>query len=165
MKPKNSKERISSFLKFLALFLVTVGMIVAAVFFTYKVPTKENALLREQSQVIDTAMEFQGGFFNEMKSVKKMIDSLDVPGQNTAYQKSLISNKLVELQNTIPRKDDDTHLYDLHTTIIDLYVELQTAKDKLHALRDAEGTIAEYKDALETCRRDLKEAERELRIR
>ena len=63
MKPKNSKERRNSFLKFLALFLVTVGMIMAAVFFTYRVPTKENALLREQSKVIDTAMEFQSGFF------------------------------------------------------------------------------------------------------
>ena len=165
MKPKNSKERTTSFLKFLALFLVTVGMIVAAVFFTYSVPTKENALLREQTKVIETEMEFQSGFFNEMESVKRMIDSLDVPGQNTAYQKSLISSKLVELQKTIPTKDDDTHLYDMHTAIIELYVELQTAKDKLHELRDAENTIEEYKDALETCRRDLKEAERELRIR
>ena len=165
MKPKNSKERRNSFLKFLALFLVTVGMIMAAVFFTYRVPTKENALLREQSKVIDTAMEFQSGFFNEMEGVQKMIDSLDVPGQNTAFQKRLINDKLIELKNTIPTMDDDTHLYDMHMTIIDLYAELQMAKDKLHALRDAESMIEEYKDALETCRRDLKEAERELRLR
>ena len=165
MKPKNSKERRNSFLKFSALFLVTVGMIMVAVFFTYKVPTKENAQLREETKVIGTAMEFQSGFFNEMESVKSMIDSLDVPGQNTAYQKSLITNKLVELQNTIPIKDDDTHLYDMHTTIIELYVELQTAKDKLHALRDAESTIEEYEEALDKCRSELKEAERELRLR
>lgn len=164
MKPKNSKERRNSFLKFLALFLVTVGMIVAAVFFNYRVPSKENALLREQSKVIESEMEFQSGFFNEMGHVKRMIDSLDVPGQNTAYQKNLISSKLVELQKTIPTKDS-TYLYDMHMTIIELYVELQSAKDKLHALRDAEGTIAEYKEALDKCNQYLKEAERELRIR
>ena len=100
-----------------------------------------------------------------MEGVQKMIDSLDVPGQNTAFQKRLINDKLIELKNTIPTMDDDTHLYDMHMTIIDLYAELQMAKDKLHALRDAESMIEEYKDALETCRRDLKEAERELRLR
>ena len=164
MKPKNSKERRTSFLKFLALFVVTVGMIVTAVYFNFKVPSKENALLRETSKVIETEREFQDNFYKELVDVKGMIDSLDVPGQNTDYQNSQISKKLVDLQATIPTKDD-TYLYDMHTSMITLYVELQTAKDKLHALRDAEGMIDEYKEELEKCRSELKQAERELRIR
>ena len=164
MKPKNSKERRNSFLKFLGLFLATVSMVVIAVYFNFRVPAKENELLREQAKLVKSEMEFQNGFFNEMQNIKGMIDSLDVPGQNTAYQKSLISAKLVDLQKTIPTKDS-TYLYDMHTSIVDLYVELQSAKDKLHALRDAEGTIEEYKEALDKCNQYLKEAERELRVR
>ena len=164
MKPKNSKERRTSFLKFLGLFVVTVGMIVAAVFFSYSVPKKENAQLREVTKVREAGMVFQKNFFDEMQAVKSMIDSLDVPGQNLVYQKNLIELKLAELRKTIPTKDE-THLYDMHTSILRLYSELRLAKDKLHELKDAEGLIAEYKEELDNCERDLKAADRELRLR
>ncbi|WP_289040540.1 type VI secretion system TssO [uncultured Zobellia sp.] len=163
MKPKNSKERRVSFFKFTALFIITVTTILAAVYFNFKVPEKENALLRAQASIVQSEIKFQKGFFNEMQSLKRMIDSLDLPGQNASYQNSLISAKIVELQNEIPVKDS-TYLYDMHMSIVQLYVELQTAKDKVNELRDAEGTIKEYKEELEICRTDLKHVERELSI-
>lgn len=138
-------------------------MIVVAVYFNFKIPAKENKLLRERAEVIKGEMAFQSKFYDEMQSLKAMIDSLDTPGQNSSYQNTLISTQIVDLQNRIPTKDS-TYLYDMHHSIIQLYVELQTAKDKLHALRNAEGTIEEYKTALETCREDLKQMERELLI-
>ena len=163
MKPKNSKERSSSFLKFLALFIVTMAMILVAVFFNFQIPEKENKLLREQADVFDQEMEYQSEFFAEMQSLKQMIDSLDVPGQNTSYQNSLISTQIVDLQKNIPPKGS-SHIYDMHMAIIQLYVELQTATDKLNSLQDAEGTIADYKEAFENCKKDLVQAERELYI-
>ncbi len=164
MKPKNSKERRTSFLKFLALFAVTVGMIVTAVFFTYSVPRKENAQLREVTKVREAGMVFQKDFYDEMQIVKSMIDSLDVPGQDTNYQNSLIGDKLVDLRKTIPTKDN-THLYDMHISIIRLYSELKISKNKLNELRDAEELIEEYAKALDECKEELKEAQRELRLR
>jgi peptidoglycan hydrolase CwlO-like protein len=164
MKPKNSKERRNSFLKFLALFVVTVGMIVTAVFFTYSVPKKENAQLREVTKVMETGMVFQKDFYDEMKAVKNMIDSLDVPGQNTDYLNSQIGEKMAKLENTIPTKDE-THLYDMHTSILRLYSELQISKNKLHELRDAEERIEEYEEAYEDCKDELKQALRELRLK
>lgn len=163
MKPKNSKERRISFLKFLALFIVTVSAILAAVFFNFKVPAKENSLLREQASIIEVGQEFQSEFFDDMKGLKGLIDSMEIEGQNRPYQNSLISGRIVELQNGIPPKDA-TYLYDMHMEIIQLYVELQTAKDKLLELKDAETTIKEYKSALDGCRDDLKQMERELFI-
>ena len=163
MKPKNSKERSASFIKFLVLFLVTVSMILVAVYFNFEIPEKENKLLREQAKVIDEEMEYQSNFFAEMQILKEMIDSLDVPGQNMSYQNSMISNQLVDLQEDIPPKGS-SHVYDMHMAIIQLYVELQTATDKVNSLRDAEGTIAEYKEAFENCKKDLVQAERELYI-
>ncbi len=165
MKPQNSKERRISFLKFFGLFALTVAMIVAAVFFNYNVQKKETTLLREESKLIKAGVEFKDKFYEEMVDVQGLIDSLDVPGQNTNFLKSQINDKLVVLQKTIPTEDDETNLYDMHSTIVNLYVELTAAKDKLHELRDAEATIDEYKKAYEDCSRDLKTAERELRIR
>lgn len=163
MKPKNSKERRISFFKFTALFVVTVSAILAAVYFNFKVPAKENTLLRTQASIFESGMNFQSGFFNEMKSLKGLIDSMDIVGQNSAYQRNLIGEKIVKLEKTIPPKDS-TYLYDMHMDVIELYSELQMAKDKLLELKDAESTIEEYKIALEECREDLKQRDRELYI-
>mgnify|MGYP003672431991 FL=1 len=66
MKPKNTKDRRNSFLKFLLLFLLTTGTIITAIFFNFKVPAKENALLKEQSKMVKKEMDFQSKFSKEM---------------------------------------------------------------------------------------------------
>ncbi len=161
MKPKNSKARTTSFLKFLALFLVTVTMIVTAVYFNYKVPAKENALLKDQAKLIKSDKEFQSGFFDEMQSIKRMMDSLD--GVNSrGFLDQELSSQLVDLKQKIPTKDS-TYLYDMHQSIIELYVELHDAKKELHALSDAQETIERYETIIQQCRAELKQAERDLR--
>ncbi len=163
MKPKNIKERRSRFIKFILLFLLTVSTIIALVFFNFKVPKKENQLLKSQAKSIKKEIRFQSKFAVEMTVVKNMIDSLDIPGQNISYQKNLISSRLVDLQKTIPTKDS-TYKYDMYTSIIKLYVELEEAKDKLRDLKDSENTITEYKDELESCRRNLEQTKRDLYV-
>lgn len=163
MKPKNSKERRASFFKFLALFIVTITAILFAVFFNYKVPNKENSILKNQVKAIEKEMIFQDNFSNEMIAIRSMIDSLDAKGQNLSYQNSLISTKLVDLQKTIPTKDS-TYKYDMYSNIVAVYADLQEAKDELSSLKDAKNTIEEYKLALDRCRVDLKQTERDLYI-
>ena len=163
MKPKNLKERRKTFLRFLLLFLLTVASVLIAVYFNFKVPKKENKLLKTQVRIVKKEMEYQNNFFSEMKSIKSMIDSLDIPGQNVSFQTKLINTKLVDLQKAIPTKDS-TYKYDMYTSIVELYVELQNTKDELRSLSDSKSTIEEYKDALDKCRDDLKQAERDLFI-
>jgi len=161
MKPNNSKERRISFFKFLALFLVTVGMIVSAVFFSYQIPKKENAELRAHTKVLEDGMVFQKNFYNEMRIVKGMLDSLDVPGANVVLDNSKIAQKLATLGETIPTKDA-THLYDMHQTIITLFSDLQMAKGVVYETRDYAADIEEYKEELEKVREALQEAQRNL---
>ncbi len=163
MKPKNVKERRNSFFKFLLLFLVTVGTIVTAVYFNFKVPSKENELLKDQAKVIEKEIDFQSDFSEQMESIKRMIDSLETPGVNIPFQNNLISKKLVNLQEKIPVKDS-TYRYDMYTNIVSLFAELQETKDKLRDLKDAEMTIQEYKEALDNCKQDYKEVQRDLDI-
>lgn len=161
MKPKNLKERRSRFLKFILLFLLTVATIMALVFFNFRVPKKENSLLKTQAKSIKKEMEFQNDFSKKMKILRNMIDSLDIPGQNISFQKSLINSRLVDLQKTIPTKDS-TYRYDMYTGIVKIYSDFVESKDKLRDLKEAESTIAEYKDELESCRKNLTESERNL---
>ncbi|MGB1309418.1 MAG: type VI secretion system transmembrane protein TssO [Oceanihabitans sp.] len=163
MKPQNSKERRSSFIKFLLLFLVTMFAVIFAIYFNYKVPNKENDLLRGQAKVIQEDLKFQNNFYSEMEQVKNLIDSLDEPGQNSSYQNSLISTKLVELQKTIPTKDS-TYRYDMYMSIVKLHAELQEYKAELKSLQEAKTRIEEYKTALDKCKTDLKQTERDLFI-
>lgn len=163
MKPKNTKERRKSFLRFLLLFIVTTGSILGATYFNFRIPKEENTILKSKVKRVDQEMKFQETFFKEMRKVKNMIDSLSIPGQNFSYQKELISKKLVDLQKAIPIKDS-TYRYDMYSDIVKLYVELQNSKTELHGLIDVKSTIAEYKDALDKCREDLKQTERDLYI-
>ena len=164
MKPNNSKERRNSFLKFLILFVVTVGMIVGAVFFSYQIPKKENAELRAHTKVLEDGMVFQKNFYNEMRIVKNMLDSLDAPGANVELERSSIGLKLAALEESIPTKDD-THLYDMHQKIITIFADLLKAEGKLYGLKDAEAEIEEYKEALDECRDDRDNLEREIRLK
>lgn len=163
MKPKNLKERQRGFYKFLLLFVVTVSMVVIAIFFNYKIPSKENSLLKMQAKAIDQEIEFQNEFSKKMGQVKNLIDSLDTRGQNVSYQNSLISQELVELQKRIPTQDS-TYRYDMYTNIVRLQVELQETKNKLRKLEGSETKIKDYETALEKCRQELKTTERELYI-
>lgn len=163
MKPKNSKERRNSFLKFLALFVVTVGFIVTTIFFTFQIPKKENSILKEDIKAVNKERVFQEEFEQGMVDIKSMIDSLDVPGQNISYQNSLISDKLVDLQGKIPTKDSRIN-YNLYKGIVTSLVDLQESKTKLKGLHDAENTIEEYKTALDGCKDDYEEIKRDLDI-
>lgn len=161
MKPLNTKHRRTAFLKFLLLFLITVSAIVGAVFFTFKIPTVENDLLKQQAERIKLELEFQDTFTDKMKSTKKMLDSLEVPGVNLQYLNQLIGKDLSEMQKSIPRKDS-TYRYDMYSQVVNLYVELQGMQTRLRSLKGSESTIEEYKLALEKSNAEFKQLERDL---
>jgi len=165
MKPKNNKERQLSFFRFLGLFLLTVAAIMVAVFFTFKVPSKENKLLREKALVIEKEMNFQNDFYNEMKGIKNLIDSLErVEPSRLNYLTTIINNKIVDLQKIIPTRDS-SYRYDYYMDITYLYLELLEGKDRLRSLYDTESLIDELKTEYEKCKDNLKLAERELRFK
>ena len=162
MKPKNSKERRNSVLKFIILFLCTTGLIVAALFFDFnRVPLKENKVLRERAVAIEKEMKFQGEFSNEINNVRSLIDSLDVPGQNLPHINSLITSKIVDIQKSLP-KEDSTYRYEMYTNMVQTYVDIQQMKGKLLQYEDIDKTLEEYKEEIDRLRDELNQANRNL---
>ncbi|MDH7446795.1 type VI secretion system TssO [Aquimarina sp. 2201CG14-23] len=162
MKPKNSKERRNSVLKFGLLFLFTVALIVTAFFFDFdRVPFKENSVLRERSASVEKEIQFQKEFSDGMENVKSLIDSLDTPGQNLQYINAKISSTIVDLQKSIP-KEDSTYRYDMYTNIVNSYVDIQAFKSKLKEYDGVDQRIEEYKEELDRLRQELNEANRYL---
>ncbi|WP_452224802.1 type VI secretion system TssO [Lacinutrix chionoecetis] len=163
MKPKNSKERRNSFLKFLLIFILTVGTIVTAVFFNFQISKKENEALKEQALRVRQEMQFQGEFATKMKEVSVIIDSLTAPGATVAFDNAEIGKKLSDLQNSIPRKDS-TYNYDLYDNIIKSFVKLHKAQKRLIDVRDTEEKINEFELELEKCDEDVRTLQKELQF-
>lgn len=160
MKAKNRKARRNSFLKFFLLFIVTVLIIVVALFFDFKImPFKENKVLREQAAQIEKEIQFQEGFSEDIKMLKGMVDSLDIPGQNRAFMNSMLSAQIVKLQEKIPVKDS-TYRYDMYNNIIWSFAEIQKLKEQVASYADVEERISQYKEELEKCRDELSEEKR-----
>lgn len=163
MKPKNIKERQSGFYKFLLLFILTTATIMVAVFFNFRIPQKENSLLKERADNIEREMNFQKSFAKEIKNVHNMLDSLELPGQNVSFLNQLIGGKLAEMQSSIPRKDS-TYRYDMYMGIIESFSDLQEVKKEIKSLDNAKNRIEEYKEALEKVRTELDQTKRDLDI-
>ena len=163
MKPKNSKERTSSFLKYIVIFILTVGTIVAAVFFDFQISDKENQVLKEQAMLVKEELKFQAEFANEMEVVSLMIDSLTAPGATVAFDNAEIGNKLSDLQNSIPRKDSTAN-YDLYDKIIKTFVKLQKSQNRLIDVREVEEKITEFEIELKECDEEAASLRRDLQV-
>ena len=71
----NSRERTEAFLKFLIFFIVTVILIVAAIFFNFRMPVSENTMLLKERD-IHSAQETNQRKFAEIVQECRLLSSL-----------------------------------------------------------------------------------------
>lgn len=161
MEPLNKKERNTAFWKFLAFFLVTVILVITAVFINFQVPLKENRLLRAEYEKLNQEMEFQSRFANEIHEVEGILDSINREGQNVMYLEQLASTKLAAMKESIPA-NDSLRQREMYDYVIQALLSLQDNKRNLRSSNESRTLVNEYrenleryKDALEQARRDL----------
>lgn len=164
MKPKNSKERNSSFIKFIGLFILVVTVLLVAVFFNFRIPTQENLLLKATVDEVEASEKYQIEFASEVVKVKGMIDSLDIEGGNRAFDNEILVLRLAKIQESINNGEASDANKDLYFDIIESYEDLRKAKEELEDLKDAKKTIEQLKEAYDKSDSDLKELRREYQI-
>ncbi|MGB0788463.1 MAG: type VI secretion system TssO, partial [Marinirhabdus sp.] len=116
-------------------------------------------VLRAQAAKVEKEIQFQEGFSKDIVTLKGMVDSLDIPGQNRAFLNSMLSAQIVKLQEKIPIKDS-TYRYDMYNNIIWSFAEIQKLKEQLDSYKEVEERITEYKNELDKCRQELNEEKR-----
>jgi hypothetical protein len=163
MKPQNTKERNTAFIKFILLFIVTTGLIVLAVFFGYRTPLKENVYLREKIKKMETQIGEERQFVFRMNKIKGLIDSMDMPNVNADYLQQLIDSYLADIQNSVPQ-DDTTFRKKMYSNTIQSYLELKTAKHSLFKMKDVKMTMDECSQLLDKYKSDLEQSQRDLDI-
>jgi type VI secretion system TssO-like protein len=102
----NAKVRNQAFWKFMIFFFVTVVIVVTAVYFDYRVPEKENAMLRERVKDFETRTYNQQQFLSTMEASKNLIDSMGKLSQPDVLLERDIVNSLEKL-----RQYKDSTLY------------------------------------------------------
>ena len=142
----NSQERNQAFLKFLVFFLVTVVLIIAAIFFNFRLPVRENKMLQSEVDIQRIQDVNQQKFFSVMQDASQLLDSLDKKGSNAQQLNLLINNKLQELSklqqgnNTLYGKID-LSVINTMTILLQTKLSLQDANGNVNKMSSAQGEL------------------------
>lgn len=146
----NSQERNQAFLKFLVFFLITVALIVAAIFFDYRMPVRENAILQDKLSTHRQQEHTQQLFVQRMLEVDALFKTLDSSKASPSQILRQIDAKLIGLSEL--QGSTNTLYGKMNKIIVEGFSELVD-------LKKASGTtsqqIAALQNELNTCRENL----------
>lgn len=158
----NRKERTSAFLLFLLMFIITTGVLFFAIFFNYKLPLKENEVLKSENDKILTEFNFQKQFSDRLEHIGVLIDSLDKAPESFQFIEQNISFELVDLKEKIPADSDQgLKLYD---NVILTINDLVKTKKLLLQVNDSKKEIDVLNKQLKEYEEENKELLRDLRL-
>jgi hypothetical protein len=94
----NAKIRNQAFARFMIFFLISTSMVVLAVYFDFRVPVKENNILRAQVDNYENELYQQKAFVELSASTINNIDSLNKQGEFNPLLSRLVEKQLDTLR-------------------------------------------------------------------
>jgi DNA repair exonuclease SbcCD ATPase subunit len=154
----NQKDRTDAFFKFLFFFLVTVALVVAAVYINFKLPVQENRMLKSRNLAFEIQERNQELFVTTMNESIVLIDSLrNKNPPNYEQVEADLEQKLKEL-NAIQQTDQSV-IGVLNKAIVrNLYHINKQQKD----LREAQAALSKNAGDISELRQDLADAKAKL---
>ncbi|MEO8771054.1 MAG: type VI secretion system TssO [Ferruginibacter sp.] len=149
----NIQERTQAFLKFLLFFLITVTLVVVAIYFNFRVPSKENAWLHDQLESQRTMDANQVKFVAKMDEAVILLDSLDKKDANTDLIQRSIGNIVGDMQGMV---QNNKTLYDkMNKAIVFKFDELKNAKKDIQESKGYPSRISILETQLKECNNSL----------
>lgn len=143
----NSKERTQAYFKFLLFFVITVIVVVMAIYFDFYTPSRENKLLKDEVYVQRRQEANQQKFVEKMTRAITLLDSLN---NSKNYSEQLRFQINAQIDDLRKLQENAGGLYnDLNRAVIENMLALIERKKTITAL---EGSIQKYKDDLESCK-------------
>lgn len=137
MKPSNQAERSSAFVNFLLLFSVTIALVVAVIFFSIKVPFRQNEQLRQRMADMQNEREFSDAFTGVLKEAVDELNKIEErkePLLATAQRVQFRVDRMNRLIKEIP--DEDNSIYALVAQTVE---DLNNAKVRIRRLEEEKG--------------------------
>jgi hypothetical protein len=145
----NKKERLSAFLLFLLMFFITTAVLIAALFYNFKLPMK-------------VQFAFQKQFSEKIEEITTMVDSLDKAPESFQFIEQKINFELVALNEKIPA-DTDQELKVYDNTIL-IIKNLVNAKKMLLQGNDSKKEIDLLNNQIKSYEEENKDLIRDLEM-
>ena len=139
---------------FLLMFSVATGVLIFALFFDFRLPLKENEVLKAENEKIIGEFNFQKVFTERIEYVGKLMDSIDQSPERFPYLEQSINVELVDLK----RKADSLEGSKLYENVLINFGKLLTTKKTSVQTNDTKSIIdklTEENKALEAKSSDL----------
>lgn len=151
MEVLNKSQRRSAYWFFVLFFMLTVSILVVAVFFNAYFPFKENSLLKAENTRMKKEMETQNKFSFQLEKVKAAVDSMGMPKQNDFFNEKLALSILADMYKQLPK--DTLKNKNMYNNTIMTYKDLIDAKKQIKQLSGNQALM----DSLSTINKILKE--------
>ncbi|WP_339887643.1 type VI secretion system TssO [uncultured Flavobacterium sp.] len=158
----NKKERFNAFMLFLLMFLITMIVLITAIFFNYKLPIKENEVLKHENDKMNMQFSFNKEFSNKIEEINKLVDSLDAAPDSFQYIEQSINFELVQLKEIIP--NDSIVDPKLYQNVILTYKTYVNTKKKLLQINDSKKEIDKMDKELKELADENKDLSRQLQM-
>jgi hypothetical protein len=135
----NSQDRNQAFLKFLTFFLITVLLVVVAIYYNYKVPDKENAWLQSQLDIQQIQDANQAKFVSKMEEAITLMDQWN----NKTADNALIDTKLNKIigDMSLIEQNDKSMYGKMNKAIVAKFNDLRIARKALEDSKNDAQTI------------------------
>lgn len=158
----NKKERLNAFLLFLLMFFITTGVLITAIYFNFKLPLKENEVLKTENDKMNAQFTFNKVFTEKMEGISKLVDSLDNAPDSFQFIEQSINYELVDLKEKIPNDSVvNPKLYENMILTVKSYVNV---KKKLFLSKDSKKEVDDLKDEIKDLEDDAKDLARKLEM-
>ncbi|MEO6670253.1 MAG: type VI secretion system TssO [Ferruginibacter sp.] len=139
----NSRDRNQAFLKFSLFFIITIVLVVVAVYFNFNLPVKENKFLTNELANHRAQDEKEAGFIEKMDKVVAMLSSMEKSADSAKMFTTSVTNGISEMRD---RKDNSNMFYNkmndafirkfttLNDKLVSYYTEAEN-RNKINALR------------------------------
>ncbi|CAM3750134.1 type VI secretion system TssO [Flavobacterium gelidilacus] len=158
----NKKERFNAFMLFLLMFFITMIVLISAIFFNYKLPIKENEVLKNENDKMNMQYSFNKEFSNTIEDINKLVDSLDAAPESFQFIEQSINYELVQLKEKIP--NDSIVDPKLYQNVILTYKTYVNTKKKLLQINDSKKEIDKMDKELKELADENKDLARQLQM-
>ncbi len=130
MEPQNNKERKIVIRRFIAMFAAGVLLVTIPLYFTIRLPERENKQASEDLQNLQEQVNFQKDYFAvRVDSVKHLLDSYDSKNVDIDKLNADIGFILSEMENSIAA--DTSWVFAMNKTIIQTLLDLKKTRNSL----------------------------------
>ncbi len=153
MKPNNARERSQAFNRFLLFFILTILVIITAVFFGVKIPYAENEKLQAQLAAVEKENRFREDFTTAMAEALELLDTVNMDAQKSGLLDGRITQKIQDLDAMLAKNDITSK--NLYNQIIKSLNNTQSDKRGLRAAGNKDSVVAMYNVQIQELKNSL----------